>query len=122
MFEIDQKARRLSDKQISSFVNYTKKKFKPKVTDVDLDKLPILKRLYSVIPKKRIYEAIIGGGEDYELCFTINKRYRDKLKEISHKFNIPLTRIGSITSGEINYYSKNSLVKLNITGFDHFCK
>tara|TARA_A100001234_G_scaffold37426_1_gene29643 strand:+ start:4746 stop:5699 length:954 start_codon:yes stop_codon:yes gene_type:complete len=90
--------------------------------NVDLDKLPILKRLYSVIPKKRIYEAIIGGGEDYELCFTINKRYRDKLKEISHKFNIPLTRIGSITSGEINYYSKNSLIKLNITGFDHFCK
>ena len=73
--------------------------------------------------EKHLFQfAIMGGGEDYELCFTINKRYRDKLKKISHKFNIPLTRIGSITSGEINYYSKNSLMKLNITGFDHFCK
>ena len=90
--------------------------------DIDLDKLPTLERLYSIIPKKRIYDTIIGGGEDYELCFTINKCHRDKLKEISHKFKIPLTRIGSITSGKINYYSKNRLIKLNIAGFDHFRK
>ncbi len=90
--------------------------------NIDLDKLPTLKRVYNIIPKKRIYEVIIGGGEDYELCFTINKRYRKKIKEISDKFKIPLTRVGSITSGNINYYSKNKLIKLNITGFDHFNK
>ena len=90
--------------------------------NIDLEKLPTSKRLYSVIPKKRIYETIIGGGEDYELCFTINKCHRDKLKKISRKFKIPLTRVGSITPGKINYYSKNRLIKLNITGFDHFRK
>ena len=89
---------------------------------IDLDKLPTLKRVYSVVPRTRIYETIIGGGEDYELCFTISKCHRDKVKEISHKFKIPLTRIGSITSGKINYYSKNRLIKLNVTGFDHFRK
>ncbi len=90
--------------------------------NINLNKIPSSKRIYSVIPKKRIYEAIIGGGEDYELCFTVKKCYRDKIKKISSKHNIPLTIIGNITPKNILYYSDEKLVDINIKGFDHFQK
>ena len=90
--------------------------------NINLNKLPTMKRLYSVIPEKKIFETIIGGGEDYELCFTTNKNCRDKVKKISEKHDIPLTRIGTVTQGDIAYYLDGELMDINIKGFDHFQK
>ena len=43
--------------------------------DIFIDKIPTHKLVKKVIPSKFYYEALIGGGEDYELCFTANKKY-----------------------------------------------
>jgi len=42
--------------------------------------------------------CILGGGDDYELCFTAAASSRDAVAEIARGVDVPLTRIGSITA------------------------
>ena len=43
--------------------------------------------------------ALLAGGDDYELCFTAPKKNGVKLKKLSRKLRLRLTRIGIIKKG-----------------------
>lgn len=40
----------------------------------------------------------LSGGEDYELLFTVPKKKEATLLSVAHRFSVPITRIGEITS------------------------
>jgi thiamine-monophosphate kinase len=42
--------------------------------------------------------CILGGGDDYELCFTAAAASREAIAAIARGVDVPLTRIGSITA------------------------
>ena len=67
-------------------------------------------------------KLFIGGGEDYELCFTANKKYRKQIDKISKKHSLPITKIGVITKNQLRYFDNDKLVNLSLKGFDHFSK
>ena len=90
--------------------------------DIFIDKIPTHKLVKKVIPSKLYYEALIGGGEDYELCFTANKKYRKQIDKISKKYSLPITKIGIITKNKLRYFDDDKQVNLSLTGFDHFSK
>jgi thiamine-monophosphate kinase len=90
--------------------------------DVFIDKIPTHKLVKKIISPKLYYEALIGGGEDYELCFTANKKYRKQIDKISKKHSLPITKIGVITKNQLRYFDKDKLVNLSLKGFDHFSK
>jgi len=88
--------------------------------DIFLDKIPTHKLVKKVISSKNYYEALIGGGEDYELCFTANKKYTKHIDRISKKLSVPITKIGVITKNKLNYFDNGVNVDVNLKGFDHF--
>ena len=66
--------------------------------------------------------AAIGGGDDYELLFTVRPRQRGRLKAAIRHGGVPITRIGVCTNdGKVAIHSASApeLVTLP-TGFSHF--
>ena len=90
--------------------------------DIFIDKIPTHKLVKKIIPSKLYYEALIGGGEDYELCFTANKKYQKQIDKISKKHSLSITKIGVITKSKLRYFDNDKLVNLSLKGFDHFSK
>ena len=94
---------------------------------IQLDELPLSEQLVSVANKQgwNAIDLAVGGGEDYELLFTVAQ---DNLhfiqKEFQKKFNKSIFQIGSIMAGipEIKWFMKNKEVQLSNTGFNHFQK
>lgn len=46
------------------------------------------------------WDAILAGGDDYELCFTAPPSQRATLQTISARLGVPVTLIGSMAEGE----------------------
>jgi thiamine-monophosphate kinase len=65
-----------------------------------LDMLPVSKYLksFSQFLNKKVYDFALGGGEDYELLFTVKKDCEESLKAAYKKhFNKKIFKIGVIT-------------------------
>jgi thiamine-monophosphate kinase len=65
-------------------------------------------------------ECILGGGEDYELCFTADNKYNKKINIISNKLKLKITKIGSVTSKGYKYIKDGKDYKVKTKGYDHF--
>ena len=87
---------------------------------IHIDKIPRHRLIKNVINPNKIYTAILGGGEDYELCFTAHRKYRDKITSLSKKFKIKITNIGKITDNHLSYIENGKEIQVNIDGYDHF--
>ena len=44
-----------------------------------------------------LWDMVLGGGDDYELCFTAPESQRETIAALSRQLTLPLTRIGRIT-------------------------
>ena len=88
---------------------------------VNIDKIPLKPKFNHFIPEKLLEECILGGGEDYELCFTANSKYNNKINIISNKLKLKITKIGSITSRGYKYVKGGKAYKVKTKGYDHFC-
>ena len=42
-------------------------------------------------------EALLAGGDDYEICFTANPSMRERIARLAQQLSLPLTPIGAIT-------------------------
>ena len=89
--------------------------------DVFIVQIPHLPALQA--NKDAGFEAyILGGGDDYELCFTAPQTAREEIDALSETLNLPLARIGKTCArpGLRVYDAKNRLVQLQAKGYDHF--
>jgi len=66
--------------------------------------------------------AIMAGGDDYELCFTAASNSRESITEMAEGLGIPLTRIGQIKRGKgVSLLGPDGkAVKIDGRGYDHF--
>ncbi len=88
--------------------------------NIHINQIPFNKILNKIVKRNIFYECIIGGGEDYELCFTASSKYSTRIKYLSKKHNIRITKIGNITKNNLNYYENDKLINLSLKGYDHF--
>jgi thiamine-monophosphate kinase len=47
-----------------------------------------------------LWDTVLNGGDDYELCFTAPASAREALALLANTVSLPLTRIGEITAGK----------------------
>ena len=90
--------------------------------DIYLDKIPLstaYQRYYN--DKPDIIQAL-SFGDDYELCFTIEKSDQKNIDKISHETGLNLTCIGTIsTESNVRCFNQsNELVDISRRGFEHF--
>ena len=91
-----------------------------KGASIVFEDIPTSRRIKNLLSTKELYESLLGGGEDYELCFTSNKKYTKKISSISKKLNIKLTKIGEVKGKKLRYYNDGVEIHPNFQGFDHF--
>lgn len=67
-------------------------------------------------------QALLAGGDDYELCFTAAPARTATIAGIAHQLGLRLTPIGQIVAGrELIVRDENrTALDLDIKGFDHF--
>lgn len=89
---------------------------------VDLASVPV-----SAIGAKHINSdegrnAILAGGDDYELLFTAHPNSRDSIEDLTDMLGIPITRIGQTRRGKgVSLLGADGKpVKIDGRGYDHF--
>ena len=66
--------------------------------------------------------AIVAGGDDYELCFTAHPNSRESIADLAKMLGVPLTRIGQVKRGKgVSLAGPDGKpVKIDGRGYDHF--
>jgi len=88
--------------------------------ELEFDKIPA--RMPSGIEEGLLRHCVLSGGDDYELCFTVPASRRSQVAAIAERLQLPLTRIGSISSGtDCTVRSKDGdAMTIKENGYDHF--
>jgi len=88
---------------------------------IELANIPCLEGLKTQLDKPAYQQAILAGGDDYELCFTAPADKRDAIMALVKQHNIQLTRIGvSNASGKLSVTYNGNALSLTSLGYDHF--
>jgi len=94
--------------------------------EVELDRVPRSRAMDNALPRTAALAALLAGGDDYELCFTADRRQRDALDRVARALRIRLTRVGRIAqprhrgSPVIVRRSDGKPVTLARGGYEHF--
>lgn len=85
------------------------------------DRLPVSPHLQAAGAPGEVRAWILGGGDDYELCFSVPE---EKESEINNLEDIlqPLTRIGAIAAGDGLWAraADGATARMDATGYRHF--
>ncbi|MFW5431424.1 MAG: thiamine-phosphate kinase [Methylophilaceae bacterium] len=88
---------------------------------IQLEAAPCLPVLKKRLDESAIQQAILAGGDDYELCFTAVPDMSDAILALSKTLNLDLTKIGQInTSNKLSVTLNKESVNLTQLGYDHF--
>jgi thiamine-monophosphate kinase len=89
--------------------------------ELDLDRLPLSDSLRRHFGDERALQFALGGGDDYELCFTAHSRHEARIQAIGEKLGMPVTRIGSVAPGSQLICSRDGQeVEYESGGYKHF--
>ena len=90
--------------------------------EVDLHAIPHSSTLDRFAATQVGREALLAGGDDYELCFTAAPRVRRRVLEAAKRIGVRVTRIGSMRRGRgVRLLAADGRrVALRKSGFDHF--
>ena len=65
--------------------------------DIEADSLPLFESAVALLGRQSALELALGGGDDYELCFTAPKHRHQEVLETGHRLGQELFQIGQIT-------------------------
>jgi len=89
---------------------------------IELARVPRSRLVDRKLPAEAALRAMLAGGDDYELCFTVPAERHAEVLQIGKRTGIPLTCIGRIEEGTglAILDANGEPVNLGITGWDHF--
>lgn len=88
---------------------------------LDWQAIPKPKLQQSQISESLLQQAVLAGGDDYELCFTAPVLQREYLHGLSDQLGLPLSRIGQITEGSgLQVLDGQVSMVLSQKGYEHF--
>ncbi|HEX6796016.1 MAG TPA: thiamine-phosphate kinase [Casimicrobiaceae bacterium] len=92
---------------------------------VDVTLIPCGDALRALLrgPRRDIaLQALLAGGDDYELCFTANPAMRERIARLAREISLPLTPIGTITAepGLVVRDEEGRRLSSLPRAFDHF--
>jgi len=90
--------------------------------DIELERIPRSRTLAAIGASRLGARALLAGGDDYELCFTAERRVRTRIEALSVRMRIPLTRIGAMRRGRgVRVFGADGKpIRMHERGFDHF--
>ena len=90
---------------------------------INLNNLPLSSPCKKAISKKKVnLRNIFSNGDDYQILFTSNRKFRSKINLLSKKMNVKISKIGTIKKDmNITFKYKGKKFKLTATkmGYTH---
>ncbi|MEE9331381.1 MAG: thiamine-phosphate kinase [Methylophilaceae bacterium] len=88
---------------------------------IQLEKIPCLPAFTAYIKEPTIQQAVLAGGDDYELCFTASPSMHSTISAFSKTRNINLAKIGKVNaSGALVVTLEKENLTMTQLGYDHF--
>ena len=88
---------------------------------VTVDALPLSEAFRALIPQADQLALALGGGDDYELCFTVPSDQTEMLEQQMREAGTPVTCIGYSVPGEgIRWQRDGETLDLQVRGYNHF--
>ena len=87
--------------------------------EINADCLPYSAALGRLVGNRQAISWALTGGEDFELCFTINPTNELKLQSIRHETGLPFRVVGTITS-DPNDRVVRGIDAEALSGYRHF--
>jgi thiamine-monophosphate kinase len=88
---------------------------------LQLENIPCLATIKNRLQESSIQQAILAGGDDYELCFTAAPQHREVLLALAKKLGVKLTRIGKTNAtGKLTVMHENKTLDTTRLGYEHF--
>lgn len=86
------------------------------------EKIPLSAELTRCCDLKKALNFALTGGEDYELCFTVPEKNKQKLERIFSELQTPVTEIGTIVSEKTLSVldSRGNPITVTHEGYEHF--
>lgn len=85
-----------------------------------IESLPLSPALRRVLGEQA-WRGALGGGEDYELCFTAPVAQAGTISALATRIGVPVTCVGSVGSGSgLTLTRAGSVMQFSASGFDHF--
>jgi len=78
-----------------------------------------LRKIILTNKSKISVEDVLSWGDDYQLVFTANKKFRNSINNLGKKNNIKLNNIGTIIKDKGIYDDSMKIIK-NPSSYDHF--
>jgi thiamine-monophosphate kinase len=78
-----------------------------------------LRKIILTNKSKISVEDVLSWGDDYQLVFTANKKFRNQINNLGKKNNIKLTNIGTIIKPKGIYDDSMNVIK-KPSSYDHF--
>lgn len=90
--------------------------------DLDFAAIPVHEVAHDYLHEPAAVEAILAGGDDYELCFTAPAQQRTAIEAAAQSLGVRVSRIGSTrdTPGLVVRNAQGEAIPLARTGYDHF--
>ncbi|WP_223670919.1 thiamine-phosphate kinase [Kangiella shandongensis] len=87
---------------------------------VDAEFLPVSAALVEVVGLEQARQFALNGGDDYQLCFTTNNQYRNKVLNLAERYDVNATRIGRITKEGLTVEFDGAPFEATRTSWQHF--
>ena len=65
--------------------------------EIEVDRLPLFKQAVALLGHQEALELALGGGDDYQLCFTAPEKRHQEILATGHRLDQDLFWIGRIT-------------------------
>ncbi len=90
--------------------------------DIGYEDIPSIPEVARLKGDRLIREALLAGGDDYELLFTVPAGKSLQLDSISARLGLALTRIGRVVPGEgVRVLDESGgVIAVDIGGYEHF--
>lgn len=88
---------------------------------VDVDELPLSEALCAAAAPEQRPALALGGGDDYELCFTVPLQQLQAVQTVLAALGTPVRRIGEIVAGSgLQWRRSGTTMALKVRGYNHF--
>ncbi|MDK2123452.1 thiamine-phosphate kinase [Parachitinimonas caeni] len=89
--------------------------------ELDWNCLPHALASASELDLPTIEQAVLAGGDDYELCFTAAPAQRSVIEALAPALGLRLSRIGRMVPGrDVQVFRAGQAIRPALRGFDHF--
>lgn len=90
---------------------------------IQLENIPLSRQLKKYLGEIEAWEIALSGGDDYELCFTVNESNKEVMETSLSNAGVEFQQIGKITGKKgIEFHHGGAVINMNLSGYDHFRK